>query len=122
MHVFLTGGSGFVGGAVLRALRERGDTVAALARSGVAVNEVRDAGATPVEGDLDDRATLHRGCRGADLVVHAAAKLSGGPREFEAFHRTNVLGTENVLAAARAENVPALVHLSTEQVVLGREP
>ncbi|GAB2836463.1 NAD-dependent epimerase/dehydratase family protein [Lentzea nigeriaca] len=122
MHVFLTGGSGFVGGAVLRALRERGDTVAALARSENAVNAVRDSGATPVEGELDDRAALRLGCRNADLVVHAAAKLSGGPREHTAFHRTNVLGTGNVLAAARAEKVPTLVHLSTEQVVLGRQP
>lgn len=122
MHVFVTGGSGFVGGAVLRALRERGDTMAALVRSQKAANAVRDAGAMSVEGDLDDREALRRGCSGADLVVHTAAKLSGGPREHAAFHRINVLGTENVLAAARAENVPALVHVSTEQVVLGHQP
>ncbi|MCP2242317.1 NAD-dependent epimerase/dehydratase family protein [Lentzea aerocolonigenes] len=122
MHVFLTGGSGFVGGAVLRALRERGDTVAALARSENAANAVRDGGATPVVGDLDDHAALRLGCRDADLIVHAAAKLSGGPREHTAFRRVNVFGTANVLAAARAEQVPALVHLSTEQVVLGRRP
>ncbi|MEV6873192.1 NAD-dependent epimerase/dehydratase family protein [Amycolatopsis sp. NPDC051128] len=122
MRVFLTGGSGFVGGAVLRALRDRGDTVAALARSDSAVDAVLTAGATPVEGDLDDLAALRRGCRNADLVVHAAAKLGGEPREREAFHRINVLGTENVLSAARAEKVPVLVHLSTEQVVLGQRP
>lgn len=120
--VFVTGGSGFVGGALLDALDERGEDVRALARSATAAEAVARRGATPVRGDLFDTAALGTGMRGAELVVHCAAKLTGGTADATEFHRVNVAGTASVLAAARQAQVPRFVSVSTEQVLLGPRP
>ena len=61
---FVTGGSGFVGGALIERLRAEGWDVRALARSDAAADKVRDRGAQAVAGDLDDVAALERGSRG----------------------------------------------------------
>jgi nucleoside-diphosphate-sugar epimerase len=116
--VFVTGGSGFVGRSLIAALRERGDTVRALARSPASEKAVAAAGAVPVAGDLDDEAALRGGMDGASLVIHAAAKVElWGQRED--FLRITVGGTERVIAAARAAGVRRLVHVSTEAVLAG---
>jgi nucleoside-diphosphate-sugar epimerase len=117
--VFVTGGSGFVGGALLDALAERGETVRALARSPAAEAAVAARGAVPVRGELADLDALTAGMRGAELVVHSAAQLSG---DWLDLHRTNVDGSRTVLQAARSAGVPRLVLVSTEQVVLGDRP
>ncbi len=122
MRVFVTGGSGFVGGRLIRTLSADGHTVVGLARSARAVAAVEANGGSAVRGDLDDRAALRTGMSGADLVVHAAAKLTGGPREAAEYHRVNVAGTEAVLAVARESGVPKLVHVSTEQVLMSGAP
>jgi nucleoside-diphosphate-sugar epimerase len=119
--VFVTGGSGFLGGALLDALAERGETARALARSAAAGSAVAARGATPVPGDLADLDAMTAGMRGAELVVHCAARLTGWTDVAE-LHRTNVDGTRAVLRAARSAGVPRLVLVSTEQVVLGDRP
>jgi len=118
---FVTGGSGYVGRNLIRALRERGDVVRALARSAAAQAAVRAAGAEPAPGDLDDVAALRRGIAGCDAVFHSAAKVDdfGDPADFQ---RVNVEGTENVLRAAEAEGGPRVVHVSTEAVLVGGPP
>jgi nucleoside-diphosphate-sugar epimerase len=120
--VFVTGGSGFVGGALLDALSERGETVHALASSEAAAAAVAARGAIPVRGELTDLDALTAGMRGAELVVHAAARGRGGWAAMEALRRVNVDGSRTVLQAARSAGVPRLVLLSTEQVVLGARP
>jgi nucleoside-diphosphate-sugar epimerase len=70
MDVFLTGGTGLVGSAVLRALLADGHTVSALARSDASATALSDAGATVVRGDLGDPAGLAAAARRADAVVH----------------------------------------------------
>jgi nucleoside-diphosphate-sugar epimerase len=102
MRVFVTGGSGFVGGRLLDTLARTGHTGVGLARSDRAAAAVEAHGATAVRGDLDDPAALRAGMAGADLVVHAAAKLTGGARERAEYERVNVAGTGAVLDAARA--------------------
>ena len=118
---FVTGGSGFAGRHLIRALRARGDAVRALARSPEAATTVEAAGAEPVRGDLDDPAGLREAMRGADVVFHAAAKVDewGPPAEFE---RVNVEGTKNVLWAARRAEVGRVVHVSTEAVLRDGRP
>jgi nucleoside-diphosphate-sugar epimerase len=110
---FVTGGSGFIGGALIERLRREGWEVRALARSDAAEGAVRDRGAAPVRGDLGDTAALESGCVGCDVCFHAAAKVEdwGDPADFE---RLNVGGTANVIAAARAAGVRRLVHVGTE--------
>lgn len=119
--VFVTGGSGFLGGALLETLTERGETARALARSAGAEAAVAARGATPVPGDLADLDAMTAGMRGAELVVHCAARLTPWTDVAE-LHRTNVDGTRTVLQAARSAGVPRLVLVSTEQVVLGDRP
>lgn len=73
MHVFLTGGTGLIGSAVLTALRADGHTVSALARSDAAAARVAAAGAAPVRGDLTDGSLLAAVARACDGVVHTAS-------------------------------------------------
>jgi nucleoside-diphosphate-sugar epimerase len=118
---FVTGGSGFVGRELIKALRAKGCKVAALARSPKAVTAVSEAGATPAPGDLSDIGALRSGMAGCETVFHAAAEVSDwGPRE--AFEEITVRGTARVLAAAREARALRLVHISTEAVLAGGGP
>lgn len=121
MKVFVTGGSGFLGGHVIAALVARGDEVAALARSDRAGNAVARLGATPIEGALDSTEALTAGMRDAEMVVHAAAitKQWGDRADFWA---TNVTGTRNVIEACGSSRVSRLIHVSTEAVLMGSSP
>jgi nucleoside-diphosphate-sugar epimerase len=121
MRAFVTGGSGFLGRALIAALRRQGHQARGLARSDAAAESVRVAGAEVVRGDLDNQEAMRAGMSGCDVVFHAAAlaKDWGDPAEF---HRVNVAGTENVIAAARAAGVPRLVHVSTEAVLVNGAP
>ena len=118
---FVTGGSGFVGAALIRRLAADGWSVRALARSPAAEAKVREAGAEAVRGDLDDAAALERGARGADVAFHSAARLGDfGP--WDEFRRVNVDGTKAVIAACRAAGVPRLVHVGTEAALMHGQP
>ena len=72
----------------------------ALARSERAAERVRELGAEPVMGDLDDRDAMRAGAEGCEVAFHAAAKVEdwGDPADFE---RLNVRGTQNVIDACR---------------------
>jgi nucleoside-diphosphate-sugar epimerase len=113
---FVTGGSGFVGGALIERLRREGWDVRALARSERAAERVRELGAEPVMGDLDDLRV-----EDCEVAFHAAAKVEdfGDPADFE---RVNVKGTRNVVAACRAGGVRRLVHVGTEAALMAGQP
>src|SRR3954469_20831933 len=72
---FVTGGSGFIGGALIERLRAEGWDVRALARSDGAAEKVRSPGALPLPGDLDDETMLRDAAGGAEVAFHAAAKV-----------------------------------------------
>src|SRR5262245_9236832 len=111
-RAFVTGGSGFVGGRLIPALRARGVEVSALARSDSSAKKVEALGATAARGDLDDQAALERGMQGCDVVFHCAAHTEQFD-PLEAHRRINVTGTEKTIAAARAAGVKRFVHVST---------
>src|SRR4051794_20798580 len=118
---FVTGGSGFIGGALVRRLLQEGRRVRALARSEGSANRLRELGADPVRGDLDDAAAIRSGAEGCDVAFHAAAAvLDWGPRE--EFVRGNVRGTENALRGCREAGVRRFVHIGTEAALLVGEP
>jgi nucleoside-diphosphate-sugar epimerase len=118
---FVTGGSGFVGGALIRRLVSDGASVRALVRSEASARKVAALGAEPVRGDLDDAGSINAGASGCELAFHAAAAvLEWGPHE--AFVRGNIDGTRNVLAGCRAAGVHRLVHVGTEAALLAGEP
>jgi nucleoside-diphosphate-sugar epimerase len=115
MRVFLTGGTGFIGGEVARLLRARGDDVVALVRSPARAAALSELGCSFVPGGLSDVDAIRSGVAGADAVVHGAAIYEVGipaklrPRMYEA----NVAGTRNVLAAALDARTPKGVYVST---------
>ncbi len=110
MKVFVTGGSGFVGGHVIERLAARYE-VLAMARSERSAEAVRRFGATPVTCDLDTLDATH--LAGVDAVVHCAAYVEEwGTRDD--FWRGNVDGTTRCLDAARRAGVRRFVHIGTE--------
>jgi nucleoside-diphosphate-sugar epimerase len=118
---FVTGGSGFIGGALIERLRREGWDVRALARSERAAERVSELGAEPVMGDLDDRDALRTAAEGCEVAFHAAAKVEdwGDPADFE---RLNVRGTQNVIDACRNAGVRRLVHVGTEAALMAGQP
>jgi len=119
--VFVTGGSGFVGGAAIMELVARGVPVRALARSGAAADKVRALGAAPVAGDLGSVDAMREGMRGCVAMIHAAAKVEDWGKR-EDFFAATIQGTRNALAAAREAGTKMFVHIGTEAVLAGGGP
>ncbi|PSK95394.1 nucleoside-diphosphate-sugar epimerase [Murinocardiopsis flavida] len=120
-EIFVTGGTGFIGGRLVERLVDEGHTVRALARSDSGARRVTGLGAAAVRGDLGDAAALARAMAGCGLVYHAAARAArGGGRA--RFWADNVEGTANVLHAARASEVRRVVHVGTEAALMVGQP
>jgi nucleoside-diphosphate-sugar epimerase len=119
--VFVTGGSGFIGGRLIERLRSEGHAVRALARSTTAAERVRAHGAEPVEGELADVAAMRAGAEGCELAFHAAAML-GDWGEREDFERGNVEGTAHALRACAEAGVRRFIHVGTEAALLAGQP
>lgn len=115
--VFLTGGSGFVGGALLRRLLDEGREVRALARSEDSAAELAVAGATVILGDLFDRGALLAGMRECTTVFHVAGVNAMCARDPAPMMRTNVDGAVAVVRAASAARVARLVHTSSATTI-----
>jgi dihydroflavonol-4-reductase len=115
VKVFVTGGTGFIGGHVVRQLRERGDEVTALVRSPEKARALSDLGAKLLEGDVSDRTKLAAGMQGADAVIHGAAIYEVGiPKtRREPMYQANVVGTQNALGDALDARIPRVVYIST---------
>lgn len=109
----LTGASGYTGGRLLAALRERGDEVAVLARAASVSDALRARASRVVEGDLRDAAAVDRLVAGSDAVLHVAAvyRTAGHPDSY--YREVNVGGTERLLDAAARHGVRRFVHTST---------
>jgi nucleoside-diphosphate-sugar epimerase len=112
--VLVTGGGGFLGGAIVRKLLARGDRVTSFARG--EYPELERLGARVARGDLGDDDAIVRAAEGVDAIVHVAA-LPGVWGPYERYFRANVVGTRNVLAACRTHGIARLVHTSTPSVV-----
>ena len=119
--VFVTGGSGFIGGRLIERLLGDGHSVRALARSPAAADRVRARGAEPVGGDLSDPVAMRDGAEGCELAFHAAATL-GDWGEREEFERGNVEGTRNALSACSQAGVRRFVHVGTEAALMAGDP
>jgi nucleoside-diphosphate-sugar epimerase len=119
--VFVTGGSGFIGGRLIERLCAEGHLVRALARSSAAEESVRARGAEPVPGELADVAGMRAGADGCQLAFHAAATLGDWGRR-EDFEQGNVVGTHNVLRACEDAGVRRFVHVGTEAALLAGRP
>jgi dihydroflavonol-4-reductase len=118
--VLLTGGSGFVGSAIARALIAAGYGVRALVRPTSPRNNIADLGLETVDGDMCDPAAVTRAMRGVQYVVHAAADYRLWARDREALVRTNVEGTRTIMEAALALRVERVVYTSSVATLRAR--
>jgi sterol-4alpha-carboxylate 3-dehydrogenase (decarboxylating) len=109
----VTGGCGFVGAAIARALKARGDEVIVLDL----------APECPVDGvdyrrvDITDKAAVTEACRGVDTVIHNASIVHTKQNKRDVIWAVNLGGTENMLEAARQNEVPRFIYISSGSVV-----
>jgi dihydroflavonol-4-reductase len=120
VRAFLTGGSGFLGGALLAGLRERGDEVVALARSDDAAAKLSAAGAEVVRGHTLDEEALVAGMRGCEIVYHVAGINTMCPEDPLEMIHVNVRGAEAAVRAAGRAGIERLV-LTSSAASLGEE-
>lgn len=114
MRALVTGGGGFLGGAIARQLRARGDTVRSFSRR--TYPHLDTLGVEQFAGDLADTAAVAGAAAGCDVIFHVAAKAGiWGPAD--EFFRANVAGTRNVLSACRHHSIRRLVFTSTPSVI-----
>lgn len=111
---FVTGATGFVGVNLVKELKEQGWSVVALNRRSSDLRYLEPLGATLVEGDVTDRASIERVMpEDVDVVFHVAGNLSYDSTESAEQTRDNVEGTRNVAAIALAKGAKRLVHTSS---------
>ena len=114
MRALVTGGGGFMGAALARKLRERGDSVRVFGRGSYA--ELEAVGIDCACGDITDYEALKAACDDRDIVFHVAAKV-GLWGAYEDFHAVNVDGTKNVLRACSEQGMSKLVFTGSPSVV-----
>jgi len=115
VKVFVTGGTGFIGSAVVRQLRARGDDVVCLVRTPEKGAKLTELGCTLAAGDLSDEVALRQGMEGCEALIHVAAMYEVGipAKQHPAMYEANVRGTELVMRAALETKIPKVVHVST---------
>lgn len=113
VKILVTGGGGFLGQAICRLLVARGHAVTSFNRGRYPVLD--DVGVHQLQGDLVDRAAVLDAAAGAEAIFHNAAK-AGAWGAYDEYHRANVVGTDNVLAACRTHGIARLVYTSTPSV------
>ena len=116
-RAFVTGGSGFIGSAIVRALVDEGAEVRALVRASSSRENLEGLPIELVEGDLGDEQALRRGLAGCDEAYHCAALYAFRSRGGEEFVRSNVEGSRNVVRAAAEAGVSRIVYTSSVATV-----
>lgn len=111
MKVCVTGGTGFVGGHVVRELVERGDEVRVTFRDERRLERLAALQPEPVKADVLDRAAMRRAVKGCDVVFHAAGMVGSKPTD--AIWQVNALAPRVVVEAAAAEGVGRVVVTSS---------
>lgn len=112
-RVLVTGATGFTGGALARKLKERGDKVVALVRKGANVRALEELGAELVVGDISDAEAVLKAAQNVDVIYHIAAVYRTAGHSDDYYEAVNIGGVQNVIDAAKANNVGRTVHCST---------
>jgi nucleoside-diphosphate-sugar epimerase len=114
-EILVTGGNGFVGHHLVKALQDRGDRVRVLALPTEDVSELEAGGVGVYRGDVRIAETLMAPMKDVDLVLHLAAMMDV-LKPLDSYRAVNVTGTVNVCRAALAAGVRRLVHMSSSSV------
>lgn len=117
MTTLVTGATGFIGGNLARALWARGEDVRALVRPSAIDLAIRETGVAQVTGDLLDSESVRRAAAGCETVYHCAAIYSFWSRRPREMYRSNVVGTVNLLDAARRAGVRRVVFTSSVSTI-----
>lgn len=112
MRIFITGGTGYIGGALCRCLAATGHEIRALVRPSSDRQALDDLGIECCEGDITNSLSMRGAMNGADWVIHAAAELDFGSPP-ERMDRTNILGSENVATLALELGIRRALHISS---------
>jgi len=118
MKVLVTGGGGFLGGAIIDLLLARGIEVRSISRGRYPALEAK--GVECIQADLSDANAVTAATEGCDAVIHTAAK-AGVWGDYDEYFEANVTGTRNVILACKAHGVPKLVYTSTPSVTFAGE-
>ena len=113
----VTGGSGFIGSHVVRALAKHGDELRLLARRGSDLDHLSDLEFERTTGDITDRRAVRRAIKDVEQVFHVAGSTSMRAGAWERIFEVNVTGTRNVLEEARRAGVERVVHTSSAGAV-----
>lgn len=113
MRILVTGATGFVGGAVVRALVKTGHDVRVLVRPQSDRRNLRDLPIEIYHGDVCDLDSVRRATLGCGQVYHVAALYKLWVRRKADMYASNVTGTENILVAARESNVEKVIYTSS---------
>lgn len=117
MRIFITGATGFIGGAIAARLRQDGHEVTALCRSLARGGRLKDLGVHLVQGDVTDPASIAGAVQGCEAVVHAAGVPR--PTTYATFHGVHVEGTRHVARAAKGAGARMFIHIASHAVVFG---
>lgn len=118
MKLFLTGASGFVGGAIAAELSKH-HQVFAMSRSEKSDDTIAELGVSPVRGELG--AVTVDQLQGIDAVIHCAAYVNQWGKRAD-FMRVTVEGTRQILEAARSAGVKRFIHMGTEAALFAGQP
>ena len=116
MKVLVTGATGFLGNALVKALLEKNNDVVCFSRRDIP--ELTKQGAELIKGDITDGKAFTAALSGCEALFHAASK-TGIWGSYDEYYRSNVIGTENALSACIINNVRILVYTSSPSVVFG---
>lgn len=114
MKALVTGGAGFLGQKLAKALVEAGHEVRLLVRT---PRQTGELSVSYVMGDLQDEGSLRRACEGMDWVIHTAGIISYNPAKADLMYQTNVVGTRAIAEAALAAGVKRFLHVSSTAAI-----
>lgn len=114
LKVLVTGGGGFLGSAIVRRLVERRYHVRSFSRNHYP--ELASMGIKQIKGDICDNTAIEQALIGVDLVFHTAAK-AGIWGDYSDYYRTNVTGTQNIIAGCKKHHISRLIYTSSPSVV-----